>query len=430
MEITPLDLWIRQKIAANQPELTRPELEAWQLRKLNETLALARTKGSFYRKLFAGMPESITSLNELRQFPFSTPEDVRCNPLQFVCVSQADIQRVVTLQSSGTTGEPKRLYFTTDDQELTIDFFGVGMSTLTTSGDRVLILLPVKTPGSVGDLLRMGLERKGAIPIPYGPVRDPAHALETMQSRQADCLVGSPIQVLGLARRWNPKHKAPRTILLSTDYVPAAIARELENIWGCEVYNHYGTTEMGLGGGVECAAHRGYHLREADLYFEVVYPDTGEPAPEGEYGEVVFSTLTRRGMPLIRYRMGDRSRFIQGECPCGTNLRTLETVRGRFSGFVPVGKEILKLPDFDEALFPIPGLLNYSLTVTGDDAKACLIVEIQMLTGEDSTNLVKQALRTIPSIHNMEVIIDCRHNPDETGSLLKRVIVDKRVQNS
>jgi len=393
--------------------------------KLNETLALARGKSAFYRKYLAGMPENISSLDEFSQFPFTTPEDVREKPLGFVCVSQDEIQRVVTLQSSGTTGEPKRIYFTAADQELTIDFFGVGMSTLTEPGEKVLILLPGETPGSVGDLLRLGLARLGRIPLPYGPVRDPHHALETLESQQADCLVGSPTQVLGLARRWQPGNKAPRTILLSTDYVPAAIVRELENVWGCEVFNHYGATEMGLGGGVECEAHRGYHLREADLYFEIVHPETGEPLLEGEYGEVVFTTLTRRGMPLIRYRMGDRSRFVPGKCPCGTSLRTLEKVRGRFSGFVSVGDETLKLPDFDEALFPIPGLLNFSVTVAGDGAEASLLIETEMLTGEDSAGLVESALRGVSSI---KTVVRCHHNPQETGSLLKRVF--KRGANA
>ena len=93
-------------------------------------------------------------------------------------------------------------------------------------------------------------------------------------------------------------------------------------------------TEMGLGGGVECQARRGYHLREADLYFEIVHPQTGEPVTEGETGEIVFTTLTRQGMPLIRYRTGDLSRFIPGQCPCGTTLRTLEKVTRRLSGKV------------------------------------------------------------------------------------------------
>ncbi len=412
MKLTPLDPWIQQKTAAS-------DLEAWQLLKLNETLALAREKSAFYRKHLAGMPEKLENLAALRQFPFTTPEDVRQNPLRFVCVSQDEIQRVVTLQSSGTTGEPKRIYFTAADQELTIDFFGVGMSTLTEPGEKVLIFLPGETPGSVGDLLRLGLARQGRIPLPYGAVRDPNHALEALQTQQADCLVGSPTQVLGLARRWQPGSQAPRTVLLSTDYVPAAIVTALEKIWGCQVFNHYGATEMGLGGGVECEARRGYHLREADLYFEIVNPETGEPVPDGEYGEVVFTTLTRRGMPLIRYRMGDRSRFLPGKCPCGTSLRTLEKIRGRFSGFVLVGEETLKLPDFDEALFPIPGLLNFSVTVTGDGAEASLLIETEMLTGADASHLVESALRGVSSL---KTTVKCHHNPQEIVNLLKRVI--------
>ena len=412
MRMTPLDFWIKQKTAAR-------DLRDWQLLKLNETLALARGKSSFYRELLAGMPEKLNRLDELKQFPFTTPEAVRQNPLRLVCVSQDEIQRVVTLQSSGTTGEPKRIYFTAADQELTIDFFGVGMSTLTEPGERVLILLPGETPGCVGDLLRLGLARLNRIPLPYGPVRDPLHALETMESQQADCLVGSPTQVLGLARRWNPRNKAPRTVLLSTDYVPAAIVTELEKTWGCQVFNHYGATEMGLGGGVECEVQRGYHLREADMLFEIVHPETGEPVPEGEYGEVVFTTLTRRGMPLIRYRMGDRSRFLPGKCPCGSSLRTLEKVRGRYSGFVTIGDETLKLPDFDEALFSIPGLLNFSVTVTGVGAETPLLVETQMLTSVDATSLVEQALRGVSSIKK---VVHCHHNPNEVGNLLKRVI--------
>jgi phenylacetate-coenzyme A ligase PaaK-like adenylate-forming protein len=419
MNLTPLDLWIKEKTNG-------ADLQSWQLAKLNETLALARSKSAFYKKHFEGMPETLSSLDDLQKFPFTTAEDIRQNPLRFVCVSQSEIQRIVTLQTSGTTGEPKRIFFTAEDQGLTIDFFGVGMSVLTEPDERVLIFLPGETPGSVGDLLRMGLERKGRMPIPYGMVKDPFHALDVMESQQADCLVGSPTQILSLARRWNPTNKAPRTVLLSTDYVPAAIVNVLETTWGCKVFNHYGTTEMGLGGGVECEAHRGYHLREADMLFEIVNPETGEPVPDGEYGEVVFTTLTRRGMPLIRYRMGDRSRFIVGECPCGTKLRTMEKIRGRFSGFVSVGDETLKLPDFDEALFPIQGLLNFSVTVSGSGGDESLLVEAQMLTDEDSTREVEQALESLSSKRK---IVKCYHNPNEVGSLLKRVILDKRGNN-
>jgi phenylacetate-coenzyme A ligase PaaK-like adenylate-forming protein len=235
-------------------------------------------------------------------------------------------------------------------------------------------------------------------------------------------VVGSPTQVLGLARRWQTTMHKPSSVLLSTDYVPEAIVRILKQVWGCEVYNHYGATEMGLGGGVECAAHRGYHLREADLYFEIVDPETGALLQDGEYGEVVFTTLTRRGMPLIRYRTGDRSRFIPGDCPCGTKLKTLEKVSGRFSDFVRFGNDVIRMPDFDEALFPIPGLLNFSISGDCDGIHAYLTVETQMLTGADCTDLVEQTIQTIPSIRDAEIIVRCYHNPQEPGSLQKRII--------
>lgn len=402
--------------------MSQVELDAWQLRKINETLALTRTNSTFYRGRLAGAPGAVTSFEQFRQLPFTTPADIRRDPLQFVCVSQSEIQRVVTLQTSGTTGTPKRIYFTANDQELTIDFFGVGMSTLTEAGDRVLILLPCQTPGSVGDLLRLGLERVDRVPLAYGPVRDPLAALEVMQSQAAGCLVGSPTQVLGLARRWPPGRKAPRTVLLSTDYVPQAIVHTLEETWGCRVFNHYGTTEMGLGGGVECEAQAGYHLREADLYVEIVHPQSGEPLPDGEYGEVVFTTLTRQGMPLIRYRMGDRSRFIPGKCPCGTHLRRLERVTGRFDGLVQTCGETLAMPDFDEALFSIPGLLNFSVTLGGADLAPTLQIEAQMLTDQDCRAVIEQALQTIPAVRKMQVSVRCRYNPQEPGSLVKRVI--------
>ena len=89
MKITPLDSWIKQKTDG-------VDLAVWQLSKLNETLALVRARSSFYKKHFEGIPESISSLDELSQFPFTTPEDIRQNPLGFVCVSQDEIQRVVT----------------------------------------------------------------------------------------------------------------------------------------------------------------------------------------------------------------------------------------------------------------------------------------------------------------------------------------------
>ena len=119
----------------------------------------------------------------------------------------------------------------------------------------------------MGDLVRIGLERMGAVPLPYGPVYDPADAVARALQDRASAAVGIPTQLLAMARqRSGARLKGKiKNVLLSTDYVPEAIGRVLEERWGCRVYNHYGTTEMGLGGGVQCSARRGYHFREADL---------------------------------------------------------------------------------------------------------------------------------------------------------------------
>jgi glyoxylase-like metal-dependent hydrolase (beta-lactamase superfamily II) len=101
----------------------------------------------------------------------------------------------------------------------------------------------------------------------------------------------------------------------------------------------------------------------------------------------------------------------------------MEKVRGRFSGFISLSGESLRLPDFDEALFSIPGLLNFSVTVAGGGADESLLVETQMLTSEASTSLAEQALRGVTPI---KTVVVCHHNPQENGNSLKRIILDKR----
>ena len=186
-------------------------------------------------------------------------------------------------------------------------------------------------------MLARGLDRLGAVAISHGVVQEVWNTLDIMAQAKVDTLVGIPVQALALARFGNGK-AAPRNVLLSTDHVPDAITHELRRIWGCEIFTHYGMTEMGYGGGVECQAHLGYHMREADLFFEIIDPATGKLAEKGKSGEVVFSSLTQRGMPLIRYRTGDISRFIPERCPCGTLLESMERVEGRIEGKAELGR--------------------------------------------------------------------------------------------
>lgn len=408
IERTPLEAWVRARInreRAAQGELTRQQIEQYQFKKLQETVELAKTRSIFYRRRLAGMKTPPAGPADISRLPFTTADDIRQNPMHFLCVSQSEISRVITLQSSGTTGIPKRLFFTAGDQELTIDFFQYGMSTLVKPGMRVLILLPGEMPGSVGYLLRTGLERSGVDGIVHGPVRDVPHTLDVIRQEHVDALVGIPSQVLALARyRDNGGKPVPvklHSVLLSTDHVPDAIVRELEASWGCRVFNHYGMTEMGLGGAVECQALNGYHLREADLYFEIIEPESGQPLPDGETGEVVFTTLTRQGMPLIRYRTGDISRFIPEPCPCGTVLKRMDRVKSRLGGRIELAKDcFLTMAQLDEALFPLQGLLDFKAELNSDEGRDILSVRVSTdsMAGEEFKTKVYLALAFIPEI--------------------------------
>ena len=368
IKTTSLEPWIMRKITGDTSGLlTRKLIEDYQLHKLQETFTLVTTKSRFYKRLYSGLEGKITSFDDLLKLPFTTSEDLKEHPLDFMCVSQNDVNRIVTLQSSGTTGKPKRLFFTEADQELTIDFFHHGMLTLVKAGDRVLIMLPGETPGSVGDLLRLGLERAGVTAVVHGLVTNQQEVLEIIQREGINVLVGIPTQVLSVARFKDSKGCSDplnlKSVLLSTDYVPQAIVQELEKAWGCKVFNHYGMTEMGLGGGIECEGFCGYHLREADLYFEIIDPGSGRPVLEGQLGEVVVTTLTRSAMPLIRYRTGDMSRFIPGVCACNTVLKQLEVIKSRDRVYL-TGFSYLTMADFDEVLFMLDEVLDYEVTLT------------------------------------------------------------------
>ncbi len=437
--MTKLAQWIHSKINKASQRLTREAIDAYQLEKLKEVIEICREKSPFYRRHLKGFSsKQIATINDLSDFPFTTSKDISDNSLQFLCVSQDEIQRVVTLHTSGTAGNPKRLYFTRQDLELSIDFFAHAMSAFVRAGEKVLILLPGAKPDSAGDLIAKGLERIQVKGLIHGPVKEPARTAQEIRAQQPACLIGIPTQVLWLARTQDIPRGIIRNIILTADYVPLAIVRALEQIWDCQVFNHYGMTEMGLGGGIECEVRgsgfgvRGkkipltpnlspltpLHFREADLYVEIIDPDTGEPKQDGEFGEFVFTTLTRNGMPLIRYRSGDMSRFLPDPCHCGTVLKRLERVNGRFGNRIQIGADILNMADLDEALFPIPNLLNYQAAITQENHKPMLQILLYVKNSGTDSQILTQAqdsLYQIPAIRNaaeLRIRIDlCRDTP-------------------
>jgi len=345
LENEPMDIWTKSKIGlADEKPLTREDIENYQFDKLLRTLWMAKENSKFYGELFNHIDfTTIKCLEDVEKIPFTQVEDLRRRGQDMLCTGQDQISRIVTLDTSGTTGHPKRVYYTEEDQELTIDFFHHGMRNIVNEEDVVLILLPCKRPGSVGDLLNTGLIRLGAKTVPYGFMENKFNeceaVLEIMEAKGVTSIVGSPTQVLALAKTCvitipcknslQNISQQMKSVLLSTEYVPDSFCEFISEAWGCKVYEHYGMTEMGLGGAVSCWVLEGYHLREADLYIEFIDSQTKKVVPDGEYGEVVFTTLTRQGMPFIRYRTGDISRYLTEPCKCGSMLKRLDKVKNR-----------------------------------------------------------------------------------------------------
>ena len=384
MMTTPLENRIREVTGARN----RQTLGDYQLSKFRETLAYAKKHSRFYRGCLSKTdPDSIRDSGDVRRVPFTTSEELAENPLDFVCVPPGEIGRIVTLPTSGTAGSSKRVFFTTDDQELTVDFFCSGMSALAGKNDRVLIFLPGKSEGSIGGLLVRALERIGCAGILHGPILDYTGACNAMRSHDADCAVGLPSQLFALSRLCTDIKL--KSVLLCSDYIAASLKRAIESAWGAEVFSHYGMIESGLGGGVDCGAHLGYHMREADLLFEIVDPATGEPVPDGTQGEIVFTTLTRRGMPLVRYRTGDLSCVIPDPCPCGSFLRRLGHVSGRICDQASTGvASNVSISALDEVLFGTPGLIGYTAGIVRGAGRDILTITVH---ADDCGSAIREA---------------------------------------
>lgn len=432
MQMTPLEAWVSGRLdLSGRPTIVG--IEAYQLAHLRATLVHAIANSRFYRVHLGGVnPASVMTLDGVARLPFTTPAMLAGDSSGFYCVSLAEVERLVTLPTSGTTGPAKRIAFTAQDQELTIDFFHHGMTILADPSDRVMIFMPGAIEGSVGDLLVKALARFGCKGIVYGPIADYDDALRALIESGATCVVGIPSQLFALSR-----HSANRvrlkSVLLSTDYVSTAVTRAVGAAWGCHVYGHYGMTEMGLGGAVECSARDGYHLREADLLFEIVDPETGAPLPDGEYGEVVFSTLTRRAMPLIRYRTGDRSRFLTTPCPCGSVLRRMERVTERRDGAVQLEDGIsLSIAELDEIVYRQSCVVDYRAEIAHENGRDRLVIIVEGTPSQGDLAAIAQALCRNRKIEQLTARgrIDLDVRAGQTGYFTKgtskRRIIDNR----
>ena len=325
------------------PEITRESLEALQLKKLNAVLKREKERGGFYREL----PERLESLEELRELPFTTEEDLAHHAPGLLLCSQAEIRRVLSDATSGTTGAAKRVFYTEGDCENTVQLFMAGLGELIFPGGVTMICFPFSGPSGLGEMIAEAVSRLGARPLKIGAGLCYGECSAVMEREQPDTFVGMPVQLLSLLRACG--RGSLRRALVSGDACPEAVLRACEALLGSRLFPHYGSREMALGGAICCPAHAGMHLRENHVIAEIV-DEEGRILPPGEIGELVITTIGMEAMPLIRYRTGDVTRVLPELCPCGSRVLRLDRVRRRSDG--------LSAEALDEILFEDSGIVD------------------------------------------------------------------------
>ena len=376
MKRTRLDRWICE--TETLPELTREGLETLQLRRLNETLARLKIRGGIY----AGYPEKLDSLSQLETLPFTTAEMLGKTPGAFLLTSQSEVSRVISGATSGTTGPSKRVFYTERDTEHTIGFFAAGIGEMLSPGEKCLIAFPFTGPFGLGDLIAKAVERLGGIPIRAGFGQSWEELSALVRQTQPETYIGFPVTLLGLSRMYN----APlpiRRALVSGDACPKGVMDALEQVLGSKLYPHYGSRECGLGGAVTCPAFSGMHLRENHIIPEIV-DENGKVLADGEYGELVITTVGLEAMPLIRYRTGDYTRLLP-PCPCGGVTRRIDTVSRR--------EGEISMETLDSVLFALPELVDYRASFGG-----ALRIDARTLGASGKEALLKIAQSCCPGV--------------------------------
>ena len=342
MNRSALDALVREQEGLTH--LTREAIEEIQLKKLNQLLAKEQRRGGVYK----GLPAELSSLSELSRLPFTTEADLKEHGHRMVLLSQSEIDRVRTEQTSGTTGQGKRVYYSLADNERTIAFFAAGLSELVHPEEKTMICMPFSGPGGLGELIAEAIRRLGALPLCVGIGKSYGELLTVLHKEKPETFVGMPVPLLSLLRL--QKKSSLARALVSADACPLTVTEEIEHRLKSRLYPHYGSRETGLGGAVTCPAFSGMHLRENDIIPEII-DAAGTPLPKGQWGELVITTIQADAMPLIRYRTGDYTRLNAEACPCGSPLVRLDRV-------VRLGEKS-QMAELDSQVFRLPNLVDY-----------------------------------------------------------------------
>ena len=411
-----------------QPELEtmpREELEKLQVAKLKKSIEIA-LKSPFYKKRLGELgltPDDFNSVSDIRKLPFTTKADLRESyPFGLVGGNLDDAIRLHS--TSGTTGNPTVVTYSRHDIDSwanmiarnmymvgcrNSDFFqnssGYGMFT-----------------GGLG--FQHGAERLGATTIPAA-AGNSKRQIMFIRDFGTTCLHAIPSYAIRLAEVFQEEGIDPRSTHLRTLFIGAEPhteeqRRRIERLLGVKAYNSFGMTEMnGPGVAFECKYQNGMHLWEDNYIIEIVDPDTLEPVPDGEMGEMVLTTLDRDMMPILRYRTRDLTRILTGECPCGRTHRRIDRIKGRTDDmFIIKGVNVFPM-QIEKILVQYPGLgSNYLITLSTENDNDICTVEVEL--DDIATDIIPELEKMTKDIQRAlkdEILLTPRVRLVKKGSL-------------
>ena len=373
-----------------------------QIEQVNSRIRALISAGSFYGKKLeeAGVGE-IKTPEDFEKLPFSEKSDLRdAYPLGLMTAPEDEIVRIHS--SSGTTGLPVIIPYTAKDVDdwaimfkRCYEFAGI------TNTDRIQI-----TPGyglwTAGIGFQAGAEKLGAMVIPMGPGNTDKQ-LQMMMDMKSTVICATSSYALLLAEEIEKRGIGDKICLkkgvIGSERWGEKMRNRIKNELGIELYDIYGLTEIyGPGIGINCKYDTGMHIWDDYLYLEIIDPQTGKNVPDGEWGEIVITTLVKEGAPLIRYRTHDLSRIIPGECPCGSKFPRIDVIQGRTDDMMKI-KGVNVFPNqIEEVLKSFTELSSeYQIRISHLDGRDTMRIYVETTGEYDFDALAKRVAESVKS---------------------------------
>jgi phenylacetate-CoA ligase len=359
-------------------DLSRASLERLQVERLNKTLENAM-RSPYYKKQFKEKgikPGTIKSVEQIRDLPFTTKQDLRNNfPYGFLTLPKKEIIRLHS--SSGTTGNPTVIFHNRHDINSWANLMARSLFCAGVRNTDVFQNISGYGLFTGGLGFQYGIEKLGCLSIPAG-AGNSLRQIKLMQDYGTTVAHAIPSYLGRLYEVFEQQNLDPRkdtqlhTLIIGAEPHTEEQRQRIENMFGVKAYNSFGLSEMnGPGVAFECTYQNGLHIWEDAFIVEIVNPDTLEPVEDGEYGELVMTTLDREAMPIIRYRTRDITRIIPGKCKCGRAHRRIDRIVGRTDDmFIIKGCNIFPM-QIEGVLLKIPEVnTNYLInleTINGAD---------------------------------------------------------------